>query len=1317
MHIDDSTDRLKRLLPDCMLQDRRRLERLLNDSGRSGQLDNHPTTKLRKAIGEAEVSALLRRHREEGLPTVDYPPNLPITDSREEILNTIKHSQVTIVQGETGSGKTTQIPKMCLESGLGIRAKIACTQPRRVAALTISKRIAEELNLTWGKEVGCRIRFDDRTSPQSYIKVLTDGMLLAEIQKDRYLNEYDAIIIDEAHERSLNIDFLLGYLNSLLSKRKDLKLIITSATIDADAFSEAFDGAPIIRVPGKTYPVEVRYEPLNEWLERDEETNHVDAAVQTAQNILEESVQGDILIFMPGERDIRETRDLLLESTDTGNTLILPLFGRLSSGDQQKVFSKASKRKIIIATNVAETSLTIPGIRYVVDTGLARTSRYNPTTHTQRLPIEKISQSSADQRCGRSGRVSDGICIRLYSEEDYLERAEYTMPEIQRANLAEVILKMKAFRLGQIEDFPFIDAPRPKAVRGGYSLLTELGALDQDQHLTEMGRKMAKLPVDPTISRILLQSIAENCLKDVLVIASGLSIQDPRERPMDRKAEADEAQKKFRHPKSDFLSLLNLWNAYQEEWRASKKQGKLRKFCRTNYLSYIRMREWGEIQSQLRDHLKESSKNKKDGSEESPYAAIHRSLLCGFLSNVGNRVEKNLFRLSGDRKAMVFPGSTLFSNTNKNTQKQKPPRKEKPEPDKKSEWVLCGEIVETSRIFARMNSVIESKWVAELGTHLCRKAYRNPVWNRRQGRVLITERTTFKGLEVRNQRVPFSRVDPKAAKEIFIQAALVEADLDSNHNFLKHNETVRSRIETWQTRTRHAGFHDLDDRVLSFYSERLPDISSIHDLNRLVNDQYTKNPEFLFMDEQDLVDVPEEKETAGDFPDQITVDGYKVPIEYIYRPGEAEDGATLSLPFQMISSIDEALLDWCIPGHHKEKIEQLLKSLPKSIRRQLVPINQTAIKIVESMNFAGEAIETVLERVLRTQYGLSVPIDMLREQKKKLPDYLKPRVEIKVRNNETIDVDRNLESLQKRIEKQQTHSANSDLRTKTCQRWEQYDLNDWTFDDLPLKIQIGEAAGMPIFGFPGLRIEEGCVCLRIHNSLKDAEATTPFGFQNLLEKGMAKKLAWLQKDLKDLKKLGPYFLELGTTEQLLESAFIHLKNHLFKSQKILPLERGNYETILKQAEIRLPGLVQKFSRLLKEILELRHELIIGKTGYPEKSMDLNGLFTENFLCHTSFDEFSRFPWYLKAIRIRIERASANPPKDRIREDQLSEFRNAVKRIQSRLPEFTPSMKKRARFFIWMVEEYKISIFAQELKTLHPISAKRLNQFLKENELL
>ncbi|MES2569081.1 MAG: ATP-dependent RNA helicase HrpA, partial [Verrucomicrobiota bacterium] len=830
--------------------------------------------------------------------SINYPADLPICARREEIVAALRAHQVLIVAGETGSGKTTQLPKMCLEAGLDLNGKIGCTQPRRVAAMSVSRRVAEELGVTWGREVGCKMRFNDDTGRDTRVKFMTDGILLAEIQSDPSLRAYSTLILDEAHERSLNIDFLLGYLQGLLRRRPDLKVIITSATIDTEAFSKAFGGAPIIEVSGRLFPVEVRYAPIearNVSLSSApayEEVSVVEAAARAAEEALIEFDSGDILVFMPTERDIRDTRDLLEGSLGRGIE-VLALYGRLTNAEQQRIFAPGNQRRVIVATNIAETSLTIPRIGVVIDAGLARMSRYNPRTRTKRLPVEPVSQSSANQRAGRAGRVRDGVCIRLYSQEDFEKRPQFTQPEIQRANLAEVILRMKAFRLGEVENFPFLSPPQSESIRAGYRLLQELGALTQSDNattegnqLTPLGRELARLPLDPTLGRMLLQARTEGALPEMLVIAAGLSIPDPRERPEEEKEAAAAAHRAFAHPDSDFLTLLNLWQlAPDPEARTSRNA--LRRFCSSNYLSVSRMREWRDVYRQLSETMEERvgglrsrqpaeprparaegsrppvaiahperlQPEKEEGSDPARlYNMVHRSVLAGLLGQIGFRQERNTYKASSDRLVSIFPGSNLYErNVKKPKSAPAAPGKAGAAPSRQPLWIVAGEIVQTSQLFARTVARIDPQWVSELGAHLCNFRYALPAWSPKAGRVLVWERILIHGLELSKRQIDYGRINAVEATELFIRGALVAGEARIPLRFFAENAKVREKIETALTRVRSNRVQDLDEAFYRFYAERIQGVSSLHDLNRFVRETGGGNPDFLCATEADLI--------------------------------------------------------------------------------------------------------------------------------------------------------------------------------------------------------------------------------------------------------------------------------------------------------------------------------------------------------------------------------------------------------------------------------------------------------------------------------
>ena len=1449
---DARVEAIRSLLPQAMLPDwvrlGSRLVRLLRDQ-------HHPQTHdaiLNRLLAQVRASVALREERHLNLPRISYPPDLPITARKDDIVAAIRANQVVVIAGETGSGKTTQIPKMCLEAGLGIEAKIGCTQPRRVAALSISRRIAEELNVNWSREVGCKIRFDDRSNAQTYIKLMTDGILLAETQGDPLLSEYNAIIIDEAHERSLNIDFLLGYLKGLLVKRPDLKLIITSATIDTETFSRAFNNAPIIEVSGRLYPVAVVYAPFDADSEERGDMTYIDAAVRAAEQVLCEPGNGDVLIFMPGERDIRETSDLL-EGRFGREAEIIPLFGRLSAGDQQRVFAPAEHRKIIIATNIAETSLTIPGIRYVIDSGLARMSRYNPRTRTKRLPVEPISQSSANQRKGRSGRVQDGICIRLYSEEDFAERPPYTQPEIQRANLAEVILRMKAHRLGEIEAFPFVNPPPPAAIQGGYLLLQELGALDDKRELTQMGRDISRLPIDPTLGRMLLQSQHEHATRELLIIAAGLSIQDPRERPLDQKDAAAAAHKKFIDPQSDFLTLLKVWDAVHDQWEKLRTQGARRKFCRANFLSYLRMREWQDLHAQLHGALEELGKFKLNESS-ADYGAIHRSILTGLLAHVGNRKERNFYQVTANRQVAIFPGSALHDRGEKKSWERRRPAGEKhrnagetPALRGQPPWIVAGEMVETSQLFARTVAGIDPLWIVQLAPHLCKTTHQNPHWSVAAGNVLVEEKVTLYGLEVLSRKVAYGNIDPAKATEIFIRSALVEDDLlpsrrraeaenddddvrvlssvttkpqplPPQYFFLEHNRQVRQKIETWQTRVRRHDLVNVDEAMFRFYTQHIKNVSSVHELNRFLREQSgvgfenrslglstggasevsprrepwetstadqaparaiestTSHPDsvapdgasaalpathgsrrgltsaaapqlkqsletrpnstFLCITEADLTGGQELSYDATAFPDAVPLGGQPVALSYAYTPGEEQDGVTVKLGFTLAQTVSQASVEWAVPGLREGQISELLRALPKAIRKELMPFPPKVLEIARDLRPSGDSLQQDLAVFIRKHYGVDIPLTAWPANA--IPQHLRPRIEVVGHDQKSLGSGRDLDQLRKKLEQAKVEPVADDSAwSRLALQWERFGLSSWTFGDLPERVTVSEAGPVPVYAWLGLQTDERSVSVRLFRSQDAARIASLGGIHRLLEVALQKDFAWLQKDLRALSQFAALAGNLCSLEELQETAFANLKRQILPGDVFPALTETNFRAAVEQTRGQIPGLATQLMDRVGVILKLRQEILrrsgpaVAPTGSPRRIISdlsqlsvaapakrpanvwtehLDALQPGNFLATISFTRLAQLPRYLKALLTRIERASLNPVKDQERARQLAPYLEALKKFAKTPP--PASARPHLEEFRWMVEEFKVSLFAQELGTAAPISAQRLDQQLQ-----
>ncbi|MBL9219483.1 MAG: ATP-dependent RNA helicase HrpA [Opitutaceae bacterium] len=1268
---------------------------------------------------------------------IEYPPELPISARADEIIAAIREHQVLVLAGETGSGKTTQIPKMCLVAGRGETGRIACTQPRRVAATSVARRVAEELNVPFGREVGCKIRFADQTSDDTVIKFMTDGMLLAELQADPELRAYDTIIVDEAHERSLNIDFILGHLRRLRLRRPELKIVITSATIDTEAFAKAFDGAPIIEVSGRVYPVEVIWSPLEEMKGEESEYTYLDAAKDAVERILDESASGDILVFLPTERDIRELRDLLeggqsKSKNQNSKIEVVPLFGRLTNAEQQRVFAPTQGRKIVVATNIAETSLTIPGIRFVIDTGLARVSRYAPQSRTRRLPVEPVAQSSADQRKGRCGRVSDGVCIRLYSEQDFNDRPRFTQPEIQRSNLADVILRMKAFGLGDIEAFPFLNAPPAKGIRAGYALLHELGAIDEAGVLTDLGRELAHLPVDPTVGRMVLQARTEKALREVLIIAAALSIQDPRERPLDQQQKADTAHRKFTHPDSDFLTLLAIWEDYHAEFEAMTL-GKLRKFCTAHFLSFMRMREWRDVHAQLEDTLRERDGFKRtsifDGVKKGQevkvvlgtpaYAAIHRSILSGLLGNVATRTDEGDYHAAHDRRVSVFPGSTLFEKGERRTTA---PRKEPAPKAKTAKWLMAAEIMETTRLYARTCARIDPSWVLDLGAHLLRMAHSEPFWNPEAGRVLVKERRRLYNLELETRAVSYGKINPAHATEIFIREGLVGDTITWPFDFLKHNRRLRDEAETLLTRMRSSGYMNLDEAIYRFYAARITNVSAVGELVDFVRHQQMTDPKFLFMSADSLRPAEEAEHDAEAFPEALPVDNRVLPLAYTYQPGKEDDGVTVRVNLTEAEALTPAALDWAIPGHLPEKVELMLKALPKEQRRGLIPLAETAQKLVgELALLSGRPKQPTLAEALAELLAprLGVRIDPALWGAGLFPDHLLVRVEVIDNRGQVIGASRDLAEIQgqvhsraRDVSKQAATVDNAAWRAARAQ-WEGEPATEWKFGDLPEKILVSEHHGVPVHAFPGLRAVPAGVAVRLFATPEEAAAATRPGLVQLFETQLRHDLGWLEKDLKALRLLGPLAVTLTTPDALQQDALESIRRWV-TGRSLARLHAAEFAKQLAAAKQDLRGLVPKLGDWLKEIFTLRLALQTTKHAYPGMAEDLAALLPSDFLRVTPFGRLVHLPRYLKGMLARAERAKRDPAKDAARAKELAPFAKAVAALyERRTGGHRPPLQGKAGEFRWLVEEFRVSLFAQELGTAEPVSAVRLRKMLEE----
>ncbi|MBW2132412.1 MAG: ATP-dependent RNA helicase HrpA [Deltaproteobacteria bacterium] len=1253
-----------------------------------------------------EASVHRRAFRKSRRHVLEYPPELPISAHREEIIDAVRNHPVVIVSGETGSGKTTQIPKFCLEAGRGVAGVIGCTQPRRIAAVTVAHRIAEEMKGPLGRTVGYKIRFQEHTGKDLFIKIMTDGILLAESARDRNLWAYDTLIIDEAHERSLNIDFLLGYLRNLLARRRNLKLIITSATIDTEKFSKAFHDAPVVDVSGRTYPVDIRYAPDSE-----EDTPYTEIAAEAARRLVRRGNPGDVLIFMPTERDIRETCEIL-EGMPLKKTKVMPLFSRLPAQDQKKIFAATKNRKIIVATNVAETSITIPGIRYVVDTGLARISQFRPSTRTNALPVLPISKSSADQRKGRCGRVEAGVCIRLYSETDYLSRPLYTPPEILRSNLAEVILKMIALDMGEPADFPFIDAPAPKWIHNGFETLTELGALKKDASgqriLTETGRKMARMPLDPRISRMLLEAENEKCLPEIAVIAAALSIPDPRETPMGKEAAAREAHRAFAHPDSDFLTLLRLWHGFQEATGGTKGASAMRRFCRRHYLSFRRMREWQDIHSQILDILAETGLFTQNYPEVAPgeavfrkesdaYAQIHRAVLSGFLSNIALRKDKNIYTAARGKEVMLFPGSGLFNRG--------------------GEWIVAAEIVETSRIFARTAANIEKAWLEPVGKDQCRYTYQNPFWSKTQETVMAEEQVHLYGLCIEPGRpVPYGPIDPEKAGDVFIREALMEGRIKNPPAFLQHNQKLIREVEALEHKLRRRDLKAGNPEIYAFYSSRLEGVFDLRSLKKRIREK--GSDVFLRMERKDLVNYFPNPETLSGFPDTLSFAGKAFGLRYRFHPGEPDDGVTLHVPYSLAPAIPTERLEWMVPGFLPDKIEALIKGLPKGYRKSIPPFSSFKDVLLQSLPPPEVPLTRFLSRFIQEQFGVNIPEALW--SPRTLPEHLRMRIVFETPDGKCIHSGRAPDAFAFNPKTRQRFSPPEDVKALQS-RWEKEGITEWNFEDLPETLSVKSRDEQEWLFFPALErnsVNNGAR-LRLFSFLADARKAHPDGVSALFEKRFARSLKELHRAMTPSKIPTRAAARFGGIEGIREGILKRVASDLFKKSIRTRKEfESMQEAVLPKIHSRGLMLFNAATAVFEALdaAEIKiHALARAHPGNPgilafleSLRKDLTALVPDTFIQIYDDDRLLHLPRYIRATGIRAEKGILDFKKDQERFKQLSGFLAELERMIQALTPFSSGEKRKAvEDFYWLIEEFKVSLFAQELKTPFPVSAKKL----------
>lgn len=1265
-------------------------------------------------VRKRNLSAVKRRKdtRRANIPGITYPEALPITLKKDDIVEAIRRHRVVVITGETGSGKTTQIPKMCLDAGRGISGIIGCTQPRRVAAITVAHRIAEELGEEVGRSVGYQIRFEDRTGKNNYIKIMTDGILLNEAQNDPFLRHYDTIIVDEAHERNLNIDFVLGILRTLLRKRKDLKVIITSATIDTEKFSRAFH-APIIEVSGRMYPVEVRYRPVDKEFDESGEITYIDSAVTALKEIMESRYDGDTLIFMPTEQDIRDTCELIQAKLDYEAT-VLPLFARLPWTEQRRVFLPSSSRKIVVATNVAETSITIPGIRYVIDTGLARISQYNPRSRTTSLPVRAISKSSADQRKGRCGRVQNGICIRLFDKADYEDRLLFTEPEILRSNLAEVILRMLSLNLGDISLFPFIDPPHPKNIRDGIDILREIGAIETGKHfidtddatqyvLTPRGKMMARLPMDPRISRMIIEAKKEGCVEEILVIAAALSIHDPRERPVESEKEADKIHAGFVDSSSDFMTLLRIWNQYHGQMHTAKSKNRMKKFCREHYLSYRRMREWIDVHDQLKEILNDQGWhiNKRKGLDDKTlYEGIHKSILSGYLSNIATKKEKNIYTAAKGKETMIFPGSGLFN--------------------KGGSWIVAAEMIETSRLFARMAATIKLEWLEELGGDLCRSTYSEPHWSKDRGEAVAYEQVSLFGLVIVPRRpVSYGRINPDESSDIFARNALVEGNLKKRFPFLIHNQEVIERVSKMEDKIRRRNLLTDEESVARFYRERLSGVYDVRTLQKLIRERGSDS--FLHMKEEDVLQRKPADEELSLYPDEVLLDEHRFSCAYRFAPGTPEDGVTLKVPIHMVSALTATSTDWVIPGLLREKVAALLKGLPKEYRKRLPPLAHACDAIISEMREEEGSLLSTLSKIINAQFGVDIPVSLLAPDA--LAEYLQIRFSVVDAQGKEVAASRDISELRNGI----IAEAESAAFHKARLLWERTGLTAWDFGELPTEITLESRDIFEGYAYPGLKAGEGCVNIRVFKNRQDADASHKRGVMALYAMHFKDELKYLRKaivlsggakiwadtfcgakqvEIMILAKVEHdlFWRNIRTQDAFIEHAEKIAGQILPTGQAVLkkcmPLLRVYYDTASAMHNTENTNRFNK--TLLHYLSQLRQELSL--------------LMPRDFLIQYDDERLNHLPRYLKALAMRAERSVVHLGKALAKENEIKIFSVKLQDMLNIASKGVSEEKLKAiEHYRWMIEEYKVSLFAQELKTAFPVSPKRLEKKIQEIE--
>jgi len=1291
------------------------------------------------------ASALRRKARLDSLSAIEFPADLPVVGKRADLARAIGEHQVVIVCGETGSGKTTQLPKFCLTLGRGVLGCIGHTQPRRVAARTVATRIAFELKTELGGAVGYKVRFHDKVSPDTSIKLMTDGILLAEIHSDPQLKNYDTLIIDEAHERSLNIDFLLGYLKRLLPRRPDLKLIITSATLDADRFASHF-GAQVVEVSGRSYPVETRYRPLQ--VSEEGETQDVPQAVRSALDELAAGgLKGDVLVFLPGEREIRDTAEVLRKHHPKGIE-VLPLFARLSAAEQDRVFKTGGQRRVVLATNVAETSLTVPNIGYVIDCGLARVNRYSIRQKVEQLHIEKISRAAANQRAGRCGRVMSGVCIRLYEDADFMQRVEFTDPEIFRVSLATVILRMSALELGDIAEFPFIEPPTPRMIADGYQLLAELGAIsEQDatpakreetialpptgggersegaleggraRQLTKLGHELAKLPLDPKIARLLLAGRQYHCLSEILIIASALSVQDPRERPLDRQEAADAAHKRFADERSDFLTYLKVWAWFEQAVAHKKSNRLLAEECRKNFLSPLRLREWRELHQQL--YAQTAEMGMRGNEQPANYEQIHKALLCGLLGNIGMKsVESNEYLGARGIKFFIAPNSVLAK--------------------KGSKWVMAGELIETHRLYARYVARIEPEWLEETGGHLIKRHYYDPHWEKKAAQVVAYERSTLHGLLLNaKKRVHYGPMNVPESREVFIRQALVGGELETHAPFFVHNRKLIADIEALEHKARRPDVLVDEELIFAFYDSRIP--RDIH--NGAAFDHWRKEAEradakLLYLKKDDLMRHEAAGITTDQFPPRLMIDNVSFALSYNFSPGKNDDGITLTVPQALINQVSAARCEWLIPGILAEKITQLIKSLPQKLRRHLVPVPEFAASFCREVQPSNTPLLQALVRFIREQKQIDVPLEAFRLEQ--LPPHLLMNFRVVDEHGRQLGMSRNFAQLHAEL----APRAAPAIVAATVEKGEavpEQRYTSWSFGEFA-ETRMVKRAGQNVTLYNALVDDGDAVLLRAFDTRDAAQAAHRGGLRRLFMLLLKEQVKYLEKNLPDAQRLGMLFMApnspFGGTQQELHQQILAVTFERCCLNDPLPTSEAEFTARGKEAKNRLLLVAQEIARLIGNVLTeyqavqknlvklLAIPLSSQKTAakglvmpqlkaHAQASQDvraqLEWLLNKRFIADMPYERLQHVPRYLKAINLRIEKLRSNPARDAQCMAQMQPLTQAWQKLrQTQQGNSDPRVDE----FAWMLQELRVSLFAQELKTPVIASVKRLEKILE-----